>query len=463
MKGSAADLVVTGGQVVTERGRRHCDIGIRNGVVVAMDLDVDGDARIDAGGLLVLPGGVDPHVHLTPMRDLPPGFPRRPDDFAIGSRAAAAGGITTIGNMAHQPMGEGLGAAIARDQAAAGELSMVDYFVHPVLNDPSPYVIDELGGLSTLGVHSVKVFQSFPAFRTRLAEFRAAMEAASRAGLVVLMHCEDGGEINRLTNELRDAGRTTVADYASARPIGTEVAAVRSAVALAAASGMRLYVVHLSSAEALRVCREARLRGVDVLVETRPLYLHFTEEALQRSDGARYLGNPPLRRGQDREALWRGLADAGVDTVASDHAPWTLDQKLDPDRDITSFLPGVADLETLRPLLYSRGVVTGRLPLERFVAVTSTNAARIFGLYPRKGTIEVGSDADLVLWDEEAVQVVDGSRMQSGAGYSVHDGERVRGWPVMTLCRGEVVYAEGEILGEPGRGEFVAAGAVDAG
>jgi dihydropyrimidinase len=193
-------------------------------------------------------------------------------------------------------------------------------------------------------------------------------------------------------------------------------------------------------------------------VETRPLYLYLTREVFDQPDAAKYVGAPPLREAADLRAMWNGLHSGDIQTVCTDHAPWSLRQKLDPALDITNVRQGVADLETLMPMLYSEGVRSGRISLNRFVQLTSTNAARLFGLYPRKGTLAVGSDADLVIWDAEASRTIDGKVMQSQAGYSVYDGRVVTGWPLYTLSRGEVVLEGGEITAQRGRGRWLRRG-----
>jgi dihydropyrimidinase len=212
--------------------------------------------------------------------------------------------------------------------------------------------------------------------------------------------------------------------------------------------------VHLSSAAALERCRQARAAGLPVYVETRPLYLHLTRERFNEPDTAKYVGAPPLREPADREALWRGLAAGEVDTVCSDHAPWTLAAKLDPALDVVTARQGVADLETLMPMLFSEGVAAGRISLDRFVELTSANAARLFGLYPRKGAIAVGSDADLALWDPGQRRLIDGAQMRSRAGYSVYDGWTVQGWPRFVIRRGQLMLADGTSMAEPGQGRW---------
>jgi dihydropyrimidinase len=230
---------------------------------------------------------------------------------------------------------------------------------------------------------------------------------------------------------------------------------VEQAIALGRLTGAPIYIVHLSSAAALDRCRQARAAGLPVYVETRPLYLHLTRDRFAEPDAAKYVGAPPLRDQSDRDALWRGLAAGDIDTVCSDHAPWTLAAKLDPGLNAVTARQGVADLETLMPMLYSEGVATGRITLDRFVELTSTNAARRFGLYPRKGAIAVGSDADLALWDPDERRTIDGAQMQSRADYSPYDGWTVRGWPRHVIRRGQVVLSDGASLARPGQGQWL--------
>jgi len=216
--------------------------------------------------------------------------------------------------------------------------------------------------------------------------------------------------------------------------------------------------VHLSSKAALEAADAARRRGVRVAVETRPLYLHFTDERFDSPEGPLFVGQPPLRTPADVEALWSGLAEGRVDTMASDHAPWTRAQKLDPSLDIEKLRPGVANLQCMLPVLFSEGVVRRKLPLERFVALTSTSTARLFGLYPTKGTLAPGSDADVVLWDPAETREIERSALLSRAGFSLFEGFRVTGWPRLAIRRGEVVYRDGAVQAEKGSGRIVKRG-----
>ncbi len=454
------DLVVKGGTVVTPASRGSVDVGIRDGKIVQLGGEVRARRTLNAGGCYVFPGGVDIHVHLSQAARPEPGRELWVDDFYSGSQAAIAGGVTTVGNMTFQWAGDRLEGALARDLEAAARDAMVDFVLHPVLTEPTPAAVREVAGLAAAGHTSLKIFMSRDNFDADIDMYLRAMRAAAEGGLMTLMHCEDGALQRFLKARLAEEGRDALAHYAESRPTYTESAATERAIAMAEATGAPIYVVHLSSAEALDRCRRARTRGLPVYVETRPLYLYLTKERLEEPDGAKYTGAPPLREMTDVEAIWAGLRSGDIQSVCTDHAPWSLRQKLDPSLTVATVRNGVADLETLMPMLFSEGVRTGRITLERFVELTSTNVAKLFGLYPQKGTIAVGADADLVVWDPERSRVVDGAAMHSRAGYSVYDGWRVTGWPRYTVSRGDVVLDETGVTAERGRGRWLRRGAV---
>jgi dihydropyrimidinase len=351
--------------------------------------------------------------------------------------------------------GETMTDAIEREAAGAAEEAAVDWFLHPVLNGLGDDVGAEIAALAAAGHTSLKVFLSQPDFAAGTPGLAASFAAAGRAGALTLVHCEDAAMVAHAGHALIESGRGAAANFVDARPIEAEVEAVDQAIALSRETGAPIYIVHLSSAAALDRCRRARADGLPVFVETRPLYLHLTRERFAEPDAPKYVGAPPLRDQSDRDALWRGLAAGEIDTVCSDHAPWTLADKLDPELTVLTARQGVADLETLMPMLYSEGVAAGRITLDQFVELTSANAARRFGLYPRKGAIAVGSDADLALWDPDEVKTIDGARMQSRAGYSVYDGWTVRGWPRHVLRRGQPVLSDGLPVAGRGQGEWL--------
>jgi dihydropyrimidinase len=450
------DLVIRGGTVVTPGHREIADIGVSDGQIAQVGRQMTGEDEVRAAGLLVLPGGIDAHVHLVSAALAQATTQRGPiwvDDFWTGSLAAFAGGITTLGNMTFALPGESMTDAVARDMAGAE--AAADYFMHPVLAQLTEDTDAEIAALAGNGHTSIKVFLSDPRFMAEIPGLTRAVAAAGLAGSLTLVHCEDADILARTGRELIESGRGDVRHFPDSRPVSAEVAAIRQALDLARQTRAPVYVVHLSSAAALDQCRLARAAGIPVYVETRPLYLHLTRERFAEPDGAKYVGAPPLRSQADRDALWRGLAAGDVDTVCSDHAPWTLAAKLDPALNVVTARQGVADLETLMPMLYSEGVVAGRISLDRFVELTSGNAARLFGLHPRKGAITVGADADLVLWDGHLRKTIDGAHMQSRSGYSVYDGWTVQGWPRSVIRRGQVVLSDGTSTARPGEGHWI--------
>jgi dihydropyrimidinase len=455
------DLVIRNGTIVTPGHREQGDVGVVDGRIAQLGGAMSGAAEIDAGGLLVIPGGIDAHVHLmcaqltAQLAVAEPGEPVWVDDFWTGSLAALAGGITTVGNMTFALPGQSMSEAVARDMAGAQAEAAVDWFLHPVLTGLGPAEREEVTALAAAGHPSVKVFLSDPRFAAGTPGLTEVVAAAGRAGSLVLAHCEDAHQLERAGRALIESGHGAVRHFPDARTVEAEVSAVEAAVALAAGTGSAVYIVHLSSAAALDRCHRARAAGVPVFVETRPLYLHLTRERFSEPDAGKYVGAPPLREQADRDALWRGLAAGDVDTVCSDHAPWTLPDKLDPALDVVTARQGVADLETLMPMLFSEGVTTGRITLDQFVELTSARAARLFGLSPRKGAVAVGADADLALWDPGVRRVIDGAAMASRAGYSVYDGWAVTGWPRFVVRRGQPVLADGQCTAQPGQGQWV--------
>jgi dihydropyrimidinase len=457
------DLAIRGGTVATAGGAGRADIGVEGGKIAILCRPGDGESlrgatrALDATGLIVTPGGVDPHVHLTP--------PTRGasawswvDDFDSGTAAALAGGVTSVGNISFPEQGQTLADAVRADTAAASPLARADYFLHPVLMEPDERNLAEIEGLHREGHTSIKIFLSFHRFDRHVGAYLEAMRRTAAAGGITLVHCEDAAIIECCCNLLRETGRTAPRYYPEARPVHAEAVATTRTVAFSETTGCPVYVVHLASARALDACLDGRARGVPVYVETRPLYLHLTRERFDDPDGAKYAGAPPLRDAADVERLWNALRFGDVDTLATDHAPWMLADKLDPAQTAMELRQGVADLETCLPMLFSEGVRTGRVSLEQFVAVTSTNPAKLFGLYPRKGTIAVGGDADLVLWNPEETRTIDGAAMHSRADFSPYDGREITGWPVLTISRGEIVAEDGAVLARPGRGELLKRG-----
>jgi dihydropyrimidinase len=451
-------VLIRGGRIVTAADDYVADLYVEDETItmIGESLDLTADKVIDAAGKYVLPGGVDPHVHLTAPSNHP-GERNWVDDFESGSTAALAGGVTTVGNITFPYPGTTMAEALERDEAVAGATSVADYFFHPVLRDPNEENLAQIGDLIGAGHSSIKLFLSFRRFDRNVDHYLDAMRRCGAAGGIALLHCEDAAVMDGCAAELRAAGRTHPRHYPESRSVQSEAVATARAVAFAETAACPTYVVHLAAESALDACRRGRRRGIPVYVETRPLYLHLTAERFDEPDGAKYAGAPPLRAAQDRAALWAGLRFGDVDVVATDHAPWRLADKLDPALDAISLRQGVADLETSLPMLWSEGVRRGHLTPERFVAVTATNPARLFGLH-RKGTIAVGGDADVVVFDPDETRIVDGATMHSNADYSPYDGWEVTGWPAVTIRRGEIVAVGTEVRATGGSGRPAARG-----
>jgi dihydropyrimidinase len=449
------DLVIRRGMVVTAGGCGVADVAVESGKIAALGDGLRGKREVAAEGKYVLPGGVDVHVHLSPYQRPDPGVEIQVDDFYSGSLAAIAGGVTTIGNMVHPWPGESLHAAMQRDSAAARRDAAVDYILHPVFTDATDESLAAISALAREGHGTLKIFLVFDNFDANVDVYLEAVRVAWSHGMLTLAHCEDGPLIRFVQRSLVSQGHTAARYYPDSHPDFTEAIATERAIAFTRVTGAPMYIVHLSSGAALEPCRRARAEGLPVYVETRPLYLYLTRERFEAPDGAKYTGNPPLRRAADVKAMWDGLASGDIQCVCTDHAPWTLAQKLDPALDVTTLRAGVSDLETMMPMLFSEGVLTGRISLTRFVELTSTNAAKLFGLFPRKGAIAVGADADLVVWDPEMRRTVDGSKMYSHSGYSVYDGMSVQGWPVCVASRGDIVFENGSIMADRGRGQWL--------
>jgi dihydropyrimidinase len=432
--------------VVTPEGERRADIGIVDERITVVGDVPPAPREIDATGRLVLPGCVDLHTHLASTPTWTP-----LDDFEHGTRAAVAGGVTTVCSMVYQEGSLRAGAERGLRDAAR---SLADFAFHVVVTDPSVAAVAEVASLAREG-HGLKVFMVSPRFAERTAEYLELYRAAAAAGVVVAVHAEDRALIDKRTAELHAAGRTGAEWFPESRPVQAEIVAVRAAVAHAELTGAALYLVHLSSRGALAGLAEGKDQGARLFGETRPLYLYLTRERFARPDAALWVGQPPLREPEDVDAIWAALRDGPLDTVGTDHIPHLRAAKLDPALRFDEIPPGVANLETLLPMLYSEGVRKGRLTLARLVEVVATAPARIAGLHPRKGVLAAGSDADIVVFDPTARRTIRAADMHSACDYDPYEGWDVTGWPEVVLSRGEVVYERGTVVGAPGRGRFI--------
>ncbi len=403
--------------------------------------------EIDARGKLVLPGCVDLHTHLASTPTFTP-----LDDFEYGTRAAIAGGVTTVVSMVYQEDGS-LRGGIERGMRDAAR-SLADFAFHIVVTDPSEAARVEIPGLVRDGHAGLKVFMVSPRFVERRDDYRLVLRAAADAGAVVAIHAEDYEIVAARTADLHRHGRTGVEHFPESRPVEAEVKAVAEAVEIATRTEAAIYLVHLSSSAAIDALRDGK-RLAHVFGETRPLYLYLTRARFARQDAALWVGQPPLCQGDDVDAMWTALADGTLDTVGTDHIPHTKAAKLAPALTFDRIPPGVSNLETLLPMLYSEGVRKGRLTLARLVEVVATAPARIAGMYPRKGVLAVGSDADLVVFDPLARRTIRAAELHSACDYDPYEGWEVTGWPDVVLLRGEVAFEGGDVRAKSGRGRFV--------
>lgn len=453
------DCIIRGGTLATAERTFDADIAISDGRIAAIGPSLGGDARsvIDARGLVVAPGAVDVHTHF----DTRVGDDATADDYESGSRAAAAGGITTYVNFAFQDPGGGLAAAIDREKAKADGRSLIDYGFHIAVIDPdAPGALDEFPALAGQGFTSVKIFTANTGMALSDHSVLRVLQAAADAGLMVSVHAEDQALVDHLTSALQQQGRHGVENLVRARPVQAEAAATARVAAYADAPGVPVYIVHLSCRAALEAVRAARRAGARVYVETRPAYLYLDASRYRLPDrhGNKYVCWPPLRESGDQAALWEGLESGEIQTYATDHTTWMAGKKMDPALSFEEIPGGVSNVQTSIGMLYAEGVRAGRIPMTTFVAVTATNPAKLFGLWPRKGCLAVGSDADLVAIDPERPFRVTAAAMQSRSDFDPYEGYEARGWPALTISRGEVIMRDGELLAGPGRGLLLSRG-----
>lgn len=457
-----ATTLVRNGTILTATDRYEADLYIDGGVVslIGRRLTIPADRVVDASGLIVMPGGIDAHTHL----DLPAAGTTSSDDFETGTVAAAHGGTTTIIDFATPEAGESLHRGLdAWKQRAAGK-AVIDYGFHLAIRQFDEWTETEMDRLVRQeGVTSFKLYMAYPG--TMMVDdgtlFRVLQRAAAN-GALIQVHAENGHAIDVLVRQALRDGRTAPRVHAETRPAAAEREATGRAIALAEMAGASVYIVHLSCAGALEAVREARHRGLPVFAETCPQYLFLSDAEYARDgfDAAKFVMSPPLRTPSDQEALWQGLVRDDLQVVATDHCPFCMDDppQKQAGRDDFSKIPnGAPGIETRLMLLWE-GVRQGRLTPHRFVEVTATNPARLFGLWPRKGTIAVGSDADLVLWDPEREVTLSAATLHMRVDYSPYEGRVVRGAPAVVLSRGDVIVDHGVFEGIPGRGEFLKRG-----
>ncbi|ONK10215.1 dihydropyrimidinase [Streptomyces sp. MP131-18] len=459
--------LVRGGTVVTAEAVLRADVLIRDGIVAAVGDGADwaADDTIDAGGALLLPGGVDAHTHLEYPID---GFTTRTaDDFTSGTVAAAHGGTTTVIDFVKKEPDRTLYETFLRRREDARARCVVDFGLHAIVppRDQQPEIRDDLLRLLDEGVSSWKFFMAYPG--TQMvddAQLLADMTLAAEHGALPMVHAENGHLVAHETRRLVDAGHVAEHHHHAAHPHAAEAEAVHRALVLAEAAGSPLFVVHVSSARAADELARARAAGRPAWGETCPQYLvaAYEDYAGLGERAAGWICSPPIRERANQDALWTHLAAGGLSTVGTDHAGFCLGQPPDlPPQKLRKpgWFPGtpngVPGVEERLALLYHHGVAAGRLSPSRFVEITATRPAKLFGLHPRKGTIAAGADADLVVWDPDAHHVLSADTAHSRPDYSLYEGMEVTGRAVHVLSRGELVVSDGTLLGRPGRGRYL--------
>ena len=464
---SEYDLVIRGGIVATAADATLCDIGIKDGAVAALGKNLgSGTREIDATGRLVLPGGIDSHCHIEQRSSA--GVVCA-DDFYSATVAAAFGGTTTVIPFAAQHRGQSLRRVVEEYHEAARPKAVIDYAFHLIISDPSEQVMgQELPALIRDGYTSFKVYMTYDLLQLDDGQMLDILAVARREGALVMVHAENHDMIKWLTGRLLDRGLGTPRYHAVSHARLAEGEATNRAVALAQLLDVPILLVHVSAGEAIEVIRNAQTKGLKIYGETCPQYLFLTADDIAKPgmEGAKFCCSPPPRDHAAQEAVWTGLRNGTFQVFSSDHAPYRFDAsgKL-PKGDKTTFKEianGVPGIELRLPLLFSEGVGQGRLDLNAFVALTATNHAKLYGLYPKKGTIAVGSDADIAIWDPERETTITAGMLHDNVGYTPYEGRRLRGWPVTVISRGRIVVESGELAAARGSGAFLPCALSDA-
>lgn len=461
----ALDLIIRNATVATASDVFTADIGIKGGLIdcISTNLTQTADHEIDAAGRVVTPGGVDAHCHL----DQPMAPPvKMADDFDTGTRSAACGGTTTVIPFAAQAKGESLKAAVEDYHQRADGKAHVDYAFHLIVSDPSTYVLDtELPALIESGYTSFKIYMTYDDMKLDDGQILDVLSVAKQHSAMVMIHAENADCIEWLTKRLEAAGQTAPRFHAQSRPMLVEREATHRAISLAELVDQPILIVHVSGREAVEQIRWARAHGLKVFAETCPQYLFLTAEDLGIDDsfhGAKCVCSPPPRDASNQEVIWHALADGLFTVFSSDHAPFKFEgpegkKALGDDCQFRHIPNGIPGLETRLPLLFSEGVLKGRISLTKFVELTATNPAKTYGLHPRKGTIAPGADADLVIW-EQSPRVIRNDQLHHAVDYTPYEGREILAWPAMTLLRGQTVWDGQQLRSTPGTGQFLKCG-----
>jgi len=449
--------LIKNGTIITAVDQYKGDVLIEDEKIalIGTAIDVQADKTIDATGKYVLPGGIDVHTHL----DMPFGGTTSADDFETGTTAAAFGGTTSIVDFAIQYRGQTLHHAMETWAKKAEGKAVIDYGFHMIITELNDQVEGEMDALVRQGITSFKLFMAYPGiFMLDDGSIFKALLRTGKNGGTICMHAENGGVIDVLVQRALAEGKTAPKYHALTRPARAEAEATHRAIAMSEIADVPIYIVHLSAAEALEMVTEARDRGLPAFAETCPQYLFLSYDNYEEPgfDGAKYVMSPPLREKAKQKALWRGLAFDDLQCISTDHCPFCMKEQKELGRNDFSKIPnGAPGIETRMSLVYDGGVREGRISLNRFVELTSTSPAKIFGLFPRKGTLAPGSDADIVVFDPNRTITLSAKTLHMKVDYNPYEGRQVTGATDTVLSRGRLVIESGKFVGRAGSGTFL--------
>ena len=455
------DLVIRNGTVATASDLYSCDIGIADGRLTALAESLPaGNKEIDAKDKIITPGGVDSHCHME--QPMPEGI-RMADDFASGTLSAACGGTTTVIPFAAQEKGKSLKSAVEDYHQKAAGNAHIDYAFHLIVTDPTEEVLhDELPQLIREGCSSFKIYMTYDDLKLSDEQILDVLSVAREEKALAMIHAENSDCISWLTKRLLSAGKTGPRYHADARPLLVEREATHRAIALSELVDVPILIVHVSGSDAIEQIRWGRQQGLNIYAETCPQYLFLTAEdlGLDGYEGAKCVCSPPPRDKRNQEIVWANLRNGLFTVFSSDHAPFSYEdprgKKLGGRQVDFPYIPnGIPGIETRLPLLFSEGVGKGRINIHQFVALTSTNPAKLYGLYPRKGSIAIGADADLVVWDSDRELTISNDMLHHNVDYTPYEGFKLKGWPDQVVSRGEIVYDKAKVFSNKGRGQFL--------
>ncbi|QEK11792.1 dihydropyrimidinase [Crassaminicella thermophila] len=449
------DLVIKNGTIITATDTYKADIAVEDGKIIMIGKNItqtEGAKLVDASGKYVLPGAIDAHTHL----EMPFGGTTSADSYEAGTRAAACGGVTTVFDFVIQRKGQGLIEAVEGRRTICDPQACVDYSFHTAITDLTPEILEEMKESVEYGVPSFKLFMVYKKEGLMVDDgvLAKALEKSKDIGALIAVHAENPDLIDMRIEKFLSEGKTSAWYHYLSRPEFVEAEANKRAIHWAKAFDAPLYIVHLANKEGLEEVTKARNEGYEIYAETCPQYLHFTNEVYKREDGRNFVCSPPIKGKESQEALWKGILNGSIQTVATDHCPFQSYEKDWGKDDFTKIPNGCMGIENLYPYMLSEAN-KGRISFNKVVEVCSTNVAKIFGCAPQKGTIAAGSDADIVIYDPNKKFVVSKENMHSDVDHTIWEGIELKGYPVMTFSRGKLVYKDGQFLGTPGHGQFI--------